>query len=274
MATHARQLDRRRVDALVGGAGPEAVLAAVDAYRNPDGGYGWGLEPDLRDSTSQPACAAHAMEAWEDVLPARALREAEVCDWLASVTLADGGLPFALPVDSAAGCAPFWAGADPTVSSLQITSFVAAAAHRLGLRHDWLSRATDFCLRAIDDLGDDPHALALAFSVRFLDGLGDEERVARLGARIPADGLVHVQGGLEDEVVRPLDFAPLPGTPARALFAPEVVEAELARLASQQHEDGGWAVDFASYSPAAELEWRGNVTVKNIAILRANGVLG
>ena len=64
MATHARILDRRRFDVLVGDGAPEAVLAAVDGYRNPDGGYGWGLEPDLRSPESQPGGALHAFEAF------------------------------------------------------------------------------------------------------------------------------------------------------------------------------------------------------------------
>ena len=35
-------------------------------------------------------------------------------------------------------------------------------------------------------------------------------------------------------------------------------------------DDGGWAVDFASYSPAAALDWRGYMTVRAIAILHRN----
>ena len=73
--------------------------------------------------------------------------------------------------------------------------------------------------------------------------------------------------------MRPLDFAPRPGRPARGLFAPQVVEQELARLAGQQQPDGGWAVDFDSYSPAAALEWRGHRTVEALGVLRDNGVL-
>ena len=53
MAAHGRVLDRRRLELLEGGD-PAAVLAALDGYRNPDGGYGWGLEPDLRAQESQP----------------------------------------------------------------------------------------------------------------------------------------------------------------------------------------------------------------------------
>src|SRR4051794_9665980 len=57
MATHARLLDRRRFEGDRGGA-----LAALDGYRNGDGGYGWGLEPDLRAHESQPGSAHHAFE--------------------------------------------------------------------------------------------------------------------------------------------------------------------------------------------------------------------
>jgi hypothetical protein len=46
MATHARVLDRRRFDLLDGETDPSGALAALDGYRNPDGGYGWGLEAD------------------------------------------------------------------------------------------------------------------------------------------------------------------------------------------------------------------------------------
>jgi hypothetical protein len=59
----------------------------------------------------------------------------------------------------------------------------------------------------------------------------------------------------------------------RRLFAPETIAAELERLAGQQQADGGWRVDFASYSPAAELEWRGHMTVRALTILRRNGML-
>jgi hypothetical protein len=57
MATHARLLDRRRLDVILHGAGPDGALAALSAYRNQDGGYGWGLEADLRAIESQPGGA-------------------------------------------------------------------------------------------------------------------------------------------------------------------------------------------------------------------------
>jgi len=279
MATHARMVDRHRFELLLGRGDPTAAVAAVNAYRNPDGGYGWGLEPDLRSTSSQPGGALHAFEVFADIAPTTTPEAVALCDWLDEVTLPGGGLPFALPVPDPAGCAPFWAKADSRAPSLQITAVVAAQAHQVA-RHDpavaghrWLDRATRYCLQAIEALPAQPHALELAFAVRLLDALGDRHLeapplLATLAGHIPDSGLVHVAGGLDDELMRPLDFAPDPDGPARRLFAPELIADELARLAGQQQADGGWAVDFASHSPAAALDWRGHATVRAISILR------
>jgi len=51
------------------------------------------------------------------------------------------------------------------------------------------------------------------------------------------------------------------------------VAADLERLASEQLEDGGWTVDFQSYSPAAALEWRGYATVRALSVLRDNAMI-
>ncbi len=282
LTAHGRLLDRRRFELLTGGGEPAAVLAAVDGYRNPDGGYGWGLEPDLRDGTSQPGAALHALEAMADA-GAGSDHAAALCDWLDSVTLPDGGLPFALPVRDPEGTAPFWATADSTASSLQITSVVLLNALRVArhdravAKHHWLSRATAYCLERIAGEQEWSQAIELCFSLKLLDALTDErpELVAELervgAAAIPPSGVVHVTGGLPDEVLRPLDFAPYPDRPVRGLFKPEVVAAELERLAGEQRDDGGWEVDFSSYSPAAALEWRGYRTVWAVGVLRANG---
>lgn len=204
------------------------MLAAVDGYRNDAGGYGWGLEPDLRAPESQPGCALHAFEVFEDLAPVTTPRVLELCDWLDSVTLPDGGLPFALPV------------ADPTVSTLQSTAFAAGAALRVAA-HDRYPAAPPL--------------------------------PAQLAQFVPDTGRVPVEGGSEGETMRALNFAPVPGSPASALLGAGVIDAELDELAAQQQDDGGWTVDFASYSPAAALEWCGHATVGALLTLKRAGRL-
>lgn len=283
LTAHGRQLDRRRFDAITGAGEGHAALAALEGYRNADGGYGWGIEPDLRASESQPAGALHALEAMVDAEPATTPRAVELLDWLASVTLPDGGLPFALPIADSTGCAPFWAQADPGASSLQITAAVTAQAHRLAAfdpdtaAHPWLARATEYCFAEIRALDGRPFAYVLSFALQLLDAAVDTHPEApalldHLATFVPADGAVPVEGGAEGETLHLLDFAPRPGRPVRRLVGDAAVADDLDRVEHGQLPDGGWAVDFDSYSPAAALEWRGHTTVGNTAILLHNGI--
>lgn len=286
MTTHARLLDRRRFELLRDIGTPSAVVTALDAYRNGDGGYGWALEPDLRSAASQPVAALLAFEVFEECGPAVFARATQLCDWLESIGRADGGVPFARPMSGpdAAGSATFWAEADPDVSSLHMTSELAAAAHRVG-RHDpavrdhpWLARATAFCHDRIAALTRPPHVIEFRFVLDFLDTVHDTHPWApaelnRLAAFLPKDGgSLPVEGGGEGEALRLLDFSPRPGRPLRALLDAGAIADELDRLAADQREDGGWSVDWTPYSPAAEVEWRGYATVRALTILRAHGI--
>jgi hypothetical protein len=279
MATRARVLERRRLHLLLGQGSPDDVLAALDAYRNPDGGYGWGLEPDLRSATSQPVAAMHALEVLADIRDTTSPRPVELCDWLAGHTLPDGGVPFALPYSDTAGSAPLWADADATVSALQMTAQLAAQGHRLARHradvagHPWLAAATTYCLDVIERIVEAPHAVELLFVMRFLDAVADSTPRARplldrLAGFVVGDGPTPVAGGAEDEVLYLLDFTPFADAPSRASFTPEAVAADLDRLAGQQQPDGGWLVTFTPYSDAAALEWRGYATVQAVAVLR------
>lgn len=283
VATHARVLDRRRLGVLLGDVSESAgAVAALDAYRNADGGYGWALEPDHRSSTSQPVAAMHALEVLADVRDVASSRPVEICDWLAGHTLADGGVPFGLAHADTAGSAGHWTGADPTRSSVQMTTQLAAQAHRLArvrpdiADHPWLARATDYCLAAIDE-ATDLHPYELMFALRFLDAAaGNDERAARLVGRFSAlvisDGPTPIPGGAEGESLHLLDFTPYGDAPSRASFTAAALTDDLERLAGRQQGDGGWTVDFAMYGPAAALEWRGYATVQSIGILGGIGL--
>ena len=206
------------------------MLGALEGYRNPDGGYGWGIEPDLRSPESQPAGALHAFEVFAEAGPQTSPDAAELCDWLEFATLGDGGLPFARPVTDPAGCAPFWAGADAETSSLHITAAVCSMAYRVAAHdpdvaaHPWLAAATDYCLGEIDTMSETPHAIALMYILHFLDAMVDShpdvESTLRhvVADHLPANGSMQVAGGLEDERLNPLDFSPYPDRPLRALI--------------------------------------------------------
>jgi hypothetical protein len=214
-------------------------------------------------------------------LPATSPDAVGLCDWLASISLDGGALPFARRLARPDWCAPWWRAADPTRPSLHMTACIAAAAHRLGRGdpavrdHPWPAAAVEYCLAAVerDDAIDD--ALELRYTLGLLDEAADAvpragRLLERLAARLPASGTLAVAGGTEDEAVRPLDFAPTPDSRLRRFLTDEAVEDDLARVAAGQQDDGGWSFDWAVSSPAAALEWRGWCTVRAIRLLRAN----
>jgi hypothetical protein len=273
VAMNGRALDWRRMRHLLGAVTTEQVLTALDAYRNPDGGYGWALEPDLRSVTSQPVAAMHALEVLAEVGDTSS-RTPRLFDWLAGHALGDGGIPFALPFADIDGSAPHWTTADPDASSLQMTTQLAAQAHRLArdrpdlAGHPWLTGATRYCLSVIDGLSGAPSAYELMFVMRFLDAVPEPgPLLERVAALVRTDGPTPVGG--TGEVLHPLDFTPHADGPSRALFSKETIAADLDRLAAGQQPDGGWTVDFPAYSPAAAIEWRGYATVGSARILRA-----
>jgi hypothetical protein len=277
MTTHARLVDRQRFDLVTGRRGPAGALAALAGYRNADGGYGWGLEPDLRSPESQPVGALHALEIMAETgAPAGAL-----ADWLASVTLPDGGLPFALPAEDPAGSAPLWVLADSTESSLHLSTAIVALAqqvarHDPSLRaHQWLAMATDYCWREVRALREPGGTYLLRHVLWFLDAVHEElpgapAELHRFAAWLPESAVLPVEGGIEGEAMYPLDFAPRPEGPVRELIGQPVIARDLARLAGLQRSDGGWTVDFAAHTDAAALEWRGYATVNAVKHLLAS----
>jgi hypothetical protein len=279
IASNARLLDRRRMELAVGAGDPEATLAALAGYRNPDGGFGWALEPDSRAGASQPVAALHAFEIFEEIAPTTSPLAEGLLDWLGAIAVDSGAVPFALPGGAGPGSAPMWATADTDSPSLHMTCVVLGIAHRVAghdpavAAHPWLQRATDWATHEIAGLDGPRDAIEFRYVLQLLDALDARDELERLGAHLPPDGTLAVTGGKPDEAMRPLDFSPEPDRPIRDLFDPQTIESDLDRLESEQHEDGGWDVDWKHWSPAGGLEWRGWATVRAIRILRANGRL-
>jgi hypothetical protein len=278
--TNARVLERHRLALLRGDGDGEAVVRALLAYRNDDGGFGHALEPDLRAPHSQPAGVQTAMEllheagrAGDDPLVAPA------ADFLLSVTRDDGGVPFVLENAMPYPHAPPWRVAD--ASSLTQTSANAAALHALGARHPWLDGADAFLWARIEALDLETTEATpglgydVRFSIAFLDAVPDEQRaVAALDHLEPGlrtSGLVATER--TGDIQAPLDFSPWPDSRSRRLFTAEELETDLDALAAGQDPDGGWRFPWPAWSEGATQEWRGVVTLHALRVLRANGRL-
>jgi hypothetical protein len=277
LAAHGRLLERRRFAHLFGvdGTDARAVQTALDAYRNPDGGIGF-LEPDLRTPASQPSAVLYALEILHELDTPDAPLATPALDWLQTATNDDGGVPFVLPTAKGWPHAPWWAPQDDPPSSLLMTAGVAAAVHRLGIEHSWVTGATDYVWNALATTEpSDPYTLR--YAIGFLDAVPDRERAdAGLDALkhlVPADGVLRVHAGAEGETLGALEVAPHPEHAGRRLFPDDLIERELDEVAGRQQDDGGWTFSWAAWNPAVAWEWRGMVTVEALKTLRAYGRL-
>ena len=274
MAGHARLLDRRMFQRLFsdGAAGP--VRDAVAAYRNADGGFGYALEPDCRTAASQPAAVEMALrtmdlaDEWDPELVTAAV------DWLVTVAPAEGGAAFVEPSVADGPHAPWWVPEAGHPASLIQTGQLCGVLHARGFAHPWLDRATEVMWTRIGALTA-PSGYEMFGLLAFLQHVPDRGRAMtafdRVGALLLDGGLVALDPDAEGEVHGPLDFAPLPSSLARSLFSEAVIEAHLDHLAGAQREDGGWTFNWMAWSPAAEADWRGYLTVDALRLLRANG---
>ena len=275
LAGHGRVLERRRFARLFrdGPAGP--VRDAVAAFRNEDGGFGHALEPDGRGPESQPAAVLtalnvlHETDAWDDELARSA------CDWLETTEPDGGGTPFVMPGVEAWPHGPWWRPHDGLPASLITTGQVLKPLLERGVEHPWAERATEWMWSRVDDPGDagpyDVHGL-----VAFLDGVPDRERAeaaAEQLAPVLRAATAPPRPGGPPDVHRAIEYAPRPDSIARRAFDDAQLEADLDALASEQRDDGGWMFTWVAWSPVAEAEWRGVVTIEALKTLRANGRL-
>jgi hypothetical protein len=274
LAASARVLDRRVFQRLFSGGAAGPVRDAVAAYRNADGGFGHALEPDCRAAASQPAAVEMALrimdlaDAWDE----RLVRDA--IDWLVTIAPAEGGAAFIQPSVSEGPHAPWWVAVDGHPASLIQTGQVSALLYARGLAHPWLDGATRVMWSGIEKLTE-PNGYEMFGVLAFLEHVPDRERAEdafeKVGPLLLSSGLVALDPGAEGETFGPLDFAPLPGSIARRLFDAATIDAHLDHLAGAQRDDGGWMFNWLSWSPAAEADWRGFLTVDALRVLRANG---
>ena len=198
----------------------------------------------------------------------------DAVDWLTAVAPAEGGAAFVEPTVTEGPHAPWWVPEDGHPASLIQTGQICGVLHARGFAHAWLDRATEVMWSRIDAVTS-PSGYEMFGVLEFLQHVPDRSRAAaafaRVGPLLTSCGLVALDPDAAGETHSPLAFAPLPSSLARALFSEATIDAHLDHLAGAQGEDGGWMFNWPSWSPAAEADWRGFLTVDALRVLRANG---
>jgi len=274
MWLNGRLIDRLRFAHLFRDAPASLVVEALRPYQNPDGGFGHGIEPDLRGPTSQPFGTDSALRILEETDALGDPMVEQTCEFLASITTADGGVPFVLPSVRSEPRAPWWEPPEDPPGSILPTATIVGLLYWAGVHHPWMEGATSFCWERIDAL-EETNPYEARSILEFLDGAPDRDRAGaafgRLKPLILAGGHVALDPEASGEVHWPVDYAPTPDCLGRRLFDDDLVEAHLDALAGRQQPDGGWTVNWKIWTPITGHEWRAWATVQALKTLRAYG---
>ncbi|MBN1239549.1 MAG: hypothetical protein JXB36_13680, partial [Gammaproteobacteria bacterium] len=104
----ARVLERRMFAAIFEGAPADGVIDALRAYRNADGGFGHGLEPDKLCPASLAIDVEVALASMAAIGRAEPELVSRACDFLSSIS-DDGAVPLAAPAIEQYPRAAHWA---------------------------------------------------------------------------------------------------------------------------------------------------------------------
>jgi hypothetical protein len=281
----ARVIERRRFDFLFRDGDAEPVVAALRAYRNADGGFGHGLEPDGRGSESQPLHALSALHLLDELGRFDDPMVGDLLDWFASISAPDGGLPSGVPTTHDYPHSPWWSTGDgEPKGALLPTANIVGVLLKNGVQHPWVTGAAAFCWRAIRAI-ETSHPYEIEGVLAFLDHAPEraeaEREAARFGEIVNAQHLVvrDPESASPDTSVgygpgefhTPLNYATRPTSLARRWFSDAEIAHNLDLREREQQPDGGWMFDWGQWNAASTFNWRGIVTIESLALLRAYG---
>ena len=273
------------------GGGRTAVLAALVPYQNDDGGFGRSLEPDMRASASSVVATTVALEILRRVdateetsgLPAALVYlmdnyDAETGRWpIISPGVEDAPhAPWWDFAESAANFRGFWANPRASVVGYlwQYRKLVPSPFVEGALR----SAATDLLTYSQTMEMHDLLCYVDLLETEDLPGEMRENMIDKL-RRAVARSVVMDPAEWNDYNLKPLTVIRSPQSELAAAVEPAVLAANLDHLIAARDADGTWRPNWswefvdADAWAAAEREWRGVLTWRNLETLRAFGRL-
>lgn len=295
LKTEARPLDRALFEHRFEGAPADRVTEALAPYQNADGGFGHGLEPDVRTPSSSALATGIGLTVLKELgCSPQHTMVADAVRFLRHTFDQGAQVWRVIPHDANKyPHAPWWHDEDGSLTRTFDGFLIIPRAQIVGLLHEysalvptaWLDAVTEATVVAIETLKDDAfggggdtlrYALELAetdaLPQRFKDRLTPRLRdlATRLVCRDPQEW-----GGY---CPTPLKIAPMP----RSLTADalsDCLQTQLDYVIDHQTPEGTWEPTWTwgdSYPEVweqARREWRGHLTLETLTSLRAFGRL-
>jgi hypothetical protein len=286
---HGRPLDRERFRYHFESGSADAVMAELEAYQNGDGGFGHGIEADIRAADSSPIATATAF---------RVLREVGAPDheivrrglaYLSSTFDRGRSVWEMVPPEVAnAAHAPWWNYAETaeTFEDFQVNP----TAEILGELYDYaalvpaglLADLTPIVVGRAEAMAKLEHnsfvALSHLAAAENLPAAARQSLQTRLLRAAPHSIALDPSRWHEYEL-EPLEALGTPASFLTGAIPPEAVRANIAYTIDRQLPDGSWpltwewaSVDADAWAQA-EREWKGKQIVDKIVALREFGAL-
>ncbi len=278
--TNARMIERRLFQFYFEQGDIQGVYHAVYAYRNTDGGFGYGMEPDTASPESQPLFSIMALETLDEVgFLTKAIILEDFMPYFESVTTAKGGIPWMLRPKSNYPCAEHF----KTVkewAALSTTAPLLGILKKYNINIPWMERAEAFVWSEIERI-QEKHVfchLCVPRRLQFLQYTDNMEKAVKalndLKQWILADGvLCHDKSdegwGLYGKP-HSLCYAPSPNSILHSIFSKEQIEMDITTLIQRQKSDGRWDTWYG-ISEGTKLEWAGMQTLWTLKVLRNYG---
>ncbi len=278
--TNARMIERRLFQFYFENAGPEGVFHAVYAYRNSDGGFGHGMEPDTASPESQPLFGIMALETLDEVgYLTKEIILNDFMPYFESITTEKGGIPWMLRPKSIYPCE----GHFKTVkewAALSTTAPLLGILEKYQVDIPWMRKAEQFVWSEFERIKD-KHIfcyLCVPRWLTFLNHTKNQDKAKKtindLKKWIPQKGVICEDKsddgwGLYGKP-HSLNYATSPENILFSLFTKETIESDLKELIGRQKEDGRWDTWYG-ISEGTKLEWAGIQTLWVLNVLKNYG---
>ena len=275
--TNARMIERRLFQFHFENDNPQGVFHAIYAYRNSDGGFGHGMEPDTASPESQPLFSIMALETLDEVgcLDADLIIK-DFMPYFESVTTEKGGIPWMLRPTSDYPCE----GHFKTVkewAALSTTAPLLGILEKYNIDIPWKQKAEQFVWSEFERIKE-KHAFCYLCVPRWLTFLTHttnrdkaEKQLNNLKNWILEDGNLCKDRsddgwGLYGKP-HSLNYASSTNSILYSIFAKETIELDIKELINRQKKDGRWDTWYG-ISEGTKLEWAGIQTLWALKTLK------
>lgn len=277
LLTNARMIERRLFHFYFENGSKEGIFHAVYAYRNSDGGFGHGMEPDTASPESQPLFSIMALETLDDVgYLSKEIILNDFMPYFKSVTTEKSGIPWMFKPKSNYPCE----GHFKTVkewAALSTTAPLLGILEKYEIDIPWMQKAEEFVWSEFERIKD-KHVFCFLCVPRwltFLEHTRSHDRAKKtindLRNWITNKGVI-----CEDKTdegwglygkPHSLNYASSTQSILFSLFDRETIESDLNELISRQKEDGRWDTWYG-ISKGTKLEWAGIQTLWSLKTLK------